>query len=143
MSGVSVGCAERERGATHRILRHGRPVIAALSLAAIRLGHRGPNGSGVHCVDAFGLAHTRLSIIDLGGGHQPILDTDGHYASIPPRLFRRCQTKERSEMSRRDLSTDERRLFEDLCAGEFLAAGFPRARKSKGVPGIDGVTIAE
>ncbi len=46
-------------------------------------------------------------------------------------------------MSRRDLSTDERRLFEDLCAGEFLAAGFPRARKSKGVPGIDGVTIAE
>jgi len=27
-------------------------------------------------------------------------------------------------MSGRDLLTDERRLFEDLCAREYLAAGF-------------------
>jgi asparagine synthase (glutamine-hydrolysing) len=83
MCDVPLGCAERERGTTHRILRHGRPDIAALSLAAIRLGHRGPNGSGVHCVDAVGLAHTRLSMIDRGGRHQPILGIDGHYALDP------------------------------------------------------------
>jgi RNA-directed DNA polymerase len=46
-------------------------------------------------------------------------------------------------MSGRDLLTDERRLFEDLCAREYLAAGFRRVRKNKGAPGIDGVTIAE
>jgi hypothetical protein len=48
-----------------------------------------------------------------------------------------------SEMSGRDLLTDERRLFEDLCAGAYLAAGFRNVRKNKGAPGIDGVTIAE
>jgi group II intron reverse transcriptase/maturase len=48
-----------------------------------------------------------------------------------------------SEMSGRDLLTDERRLFEDLCARAYLAAGFRRVRKNKGAPGIDGVTIAE
>ena len=51
--------------------------------------------------------------------------------------------KEMSEMSGRDLLTDERRLFEDLCAGAYLAAGFRNVRKNKGAPGIDGVTIAE
>jgi group II intron reverse transcriptase/maturase len=46
-------------------------------------------------------------------------------------------------MSGRDLLTDERRLFEHLCATEWLAAGFRRVRKNKGSPGIDGVTIPE
>ncbi|CRI67234.1 putative Asparagine synthase (glutamine-hydrolyzing) [Thiocapsa sp. KS1] len=69
-------------GIAGMILRRGSPDIAALSLAATRLGHRGPDDSGVYRVDSVGLAHTRLSIIDLGGGHQPILDTDGHYALV-------------------------------------------------------------
>jgi RNA-directed DNA polymerase len=46
-------------------------------------------------------------------------------------------------MSGRDLLTDERRLFEDLCSIEWLRAGFRDVRKNKGSPGIDGVTIAE
>ena len=46
-------------------------------------------------------------------------------------------------MSERDLLTDECRLFEDLCARDYLAAGFRSVRKNKGAPGIDGVTIAE
>ncbi len=48
-----------------------------------------------------------------------------------------------SEMSGRDLVTDEYRLFDDLCAREYLAAGFQRVNKNKGAPGIDGVTIAK
>jgi group II intron reverse transcriptase/maturase len=46
-------------------------------------------------------------------------------------------------MSERDLLTDERRLFEELCTTERLEAGFRRVKKNKGSPGIDGVTIAE
>jgi group II intron reverse transcriptase/maturase len=49
----------------------------------------------------------------------------------------------KSEMSGRDLLTDEYRLFEDLCATHWLAEGFRNVRKNKGAPGIDGVTIAE
>ena len=46
-------------------------------------------------------------------------------------------------MSGRDLLTDERRLFEELCTTHWLAAGFQRVKKNKGSPGIDGVEIAE
>ncbi len=46
-------------------------------------------------------------------------------------------------MSGRDLLTDERRLFEEVCTTEWLAAGFQRVRKNKGAPGMDGVTMAE
>jgi RNA-directed DNA polymerase len=46
-------------------------------------------------------------------------------------------------MSGRDLLTDERRLFEDLCTTAWLEAGFRRVKKNKGSPGVDGVTIAE
>ena len=51
--------------------------------------------------------------------------------------------KDESEMNGRDLLTDERRLFEDLCSTAWLKAGFRRVKKNKGSPGIDGVTIAE
>ena len=46
-------------------------------------------------------------------------------------------------MIQRDLLTDERRLFEELCAVERLRGGFQSVRKNKGSPGVDGVTIAE
>ena len=41
-----------------------------------------------------------------------------------------------------NLWTDERRLFEGLCAVERLRGGFQSVRKNKGSPGVDGVTIA-
>jgi asparagine synthase (glutamine-hydrolysing) len=36
------------------------------------IGHRGPDGTGFHIEPGVGLGHARLSIIDLGGGAQPI-----------------------------------------------------------------------
>jgi asparagine synthase (glutamine-hydrolysing) len=39
-------------------------------ISAIR--YRGPNDVGVYCNGPVGLAHARLSIIDLAGGHQPL-----------------------------------------------------------------------
>lgn len=42
--------------------------------------HRGPDGSGLWCAPGIGLGHRRLSIIDLGGGHQPMTASDGRFA---------------------------------------------------------------
>ncbi len=44
------------------------------------LAHRGPDGSGVWTSPGVGLGHRRLSIIDLGGGAQPMLSEDGRIA---------------------------------------------------------------
>jgi asparagine synthase (glutamine-hydrolysing) len=41
------------------------------------LTHRGPDDSGLYLGDGVGLAARRLSIIDLGGGHQPLCNEDG------------------------------------------------------------------
>ncbi|MED5620654.1 asparagine synthase (glutamine-hydrolyzing) [Ideonella sp. BN130291] len=48
------------------------------SLAMIgALHHRGPDGTGIEAGDTVGLAHARLSIIDIAGGAQPIANEDG------------------------------------------------------------------
>jgi asparagine synthase (glutamine-hydrolysing) len=41
------------------------------------LGHRGPNDRGIHSHGQTVLGHTRLSIVDVARGHQPILTQDG------------------------------------------------------------------
>ena len=41
------------------------------------LSHRGPDGSGTYVSERVALGHRRLSIIDLGGGAQPISNEDG------------------------------------------------------------------
>lgn len=53
----------------------GRPVDAAV-LTAMReaLAHRGPDDGGNWIEGSIGLAHRRLSIIDLSDGHQPMVD---------------------------------------------------------------------
>src|SRR5437660_8237634 len=38
--------------------------------------HRGPDDEGYHVEGALGLGFRRLSIIDLGGGHQPMSDSE-------------------------------------------------------------------
>lgn len=44
---------------------------------AAALHHRGPDGHGLFVGRRVGLAHTRLSIIDLAGGAQPLTNEDG------------------------------------------------------------------
>lgn len=41
------------------------------------LGHRGPDGHGLYRDRRIGLAHARLSLVDLEGGFQPLRNTDG------------------------------------------------------------------
>ena len=55
----------------------GPPDLAALGRMAAALRHRGPDGWGVYRDAACGLAHVRLSIIDLATGAQPLCNDDG------------------------------------------------------------------
>lgn len=56
----------------------GRPASEAeLSAMNLAQAHRGPDGEGVWTSGAVGLAHRRLSIIDVGGGAQPLSNEDG------------------------------------------------------------------
>jgi len=52
------------------------PTRTELAAMIGQLHHRGPDGSGDYCEGEIGLAHARLSIIDLSGGDQPIHNED-------------------------------------------------------------------
>jgi asparagine synthase (glutamine-hydrolysing) len=63
--------------------RGGRPVPQAAIVAACgQLRHRGPDDAGYLTDGDFGFGMRRLSIIDVQGGHQPILSPDGRYAIV-------------------------------------------------------------
>src|SRR5262245_28396981 len=53
------------------------PPRAVLRRMTAALGHRGPDAQGLHLDQGGGLGHTRLSIIDLSGGQQPMANEDG------------------------------------------------------------------
>jgi asparagine synthase (glutamine-hydrolysing) len=57
---------------------HGFPIEAGRLAGMIAsLGHRGPDDRGLHTEPSAGLAHARLSIIDVAGGRQPMSNEDG------------------------------------------------------------------
>ncbi len=53
------------------------PTREELERMASALEHRGPDDIGFHLDGTAGLAHHRLSIIDIAGGHQPFSNEDG------------------------------------------------------------------
>ena len=46
------------------------------------LTHRGPNDRGIHTFNNTVFGHTRLSIVDVAGGHQPLLANSGRTGII-------------------------------------------------------------
>jgi asparagine synthase (glutamine-hydrolysing) len=48
-----------------------------LTAMADSLAHRGPDADGFYVGDGVGLAHRRLSIVDVAAGHQPLANEDG------------------------------------------------------------------
>ena len=52
---------------------------ASVDRMVASLGHRGPDARGAHSVPGATLGHTRLSIIDLECGEQPMADMSGRY----------------------------------------------------------------
>jgi asparagine synthase (glutamine-hydrolysing) len=57
---------------------------AVLSAMTARLAHRGPDGMGTWLSPEMnvGLGHTRLAIIDIAGGRQPIHSADGRFVIV-------------------------------------------------------------
>ena len=56
------------------LMKHGRPDEGALRRMGDAIAHRGPDDRGIFVAGPLGLLQTRLSIIDLEGGHQPMTD---------------------------------------------------------------------
>ncbi len=59
-----------------------QPNRVLLERAVGALRHRGPDASGVHIAPGIAFGHTRLSIIDLDGGSQPMTNEDGSVLTI-------------------------------------------------------------
>jgi asparagine synthase (glutamine-hydrolysing) len=58
----------------------GAPAEQSLLLAmAGELRHRGPDGTGLYVDGGLGMVNTRLAIVDLEGGDQPLSDESGRY----------------------------------------------------------------
>ena len=55
----------------------GKKDVNTVSKMLDSLEHRGPDDRGIHMYGDTVLGHTRLSIVDVHGGHQPILTQDG------------------------------------------------------------------
>ena len=53
------------------------PSVEQLAAMAASLSHRGPDEFGVYRDSSMGLAHARLSIIDISAGKQPLCNEDG------------------------------------------------------------------
>ena len=58
------------------------PSSDVVDRAVAALHHRGPDGSGVHLGARVALGHTRLSIIDVEGGAQPLANEDGSVVTV-------------------------------------------------------------
>ena len=63
-------------GIAGQMVREATPPIV-LERLAVALRHRGPDGQGHYTRDNVALVHTRLSIIDVTGGAQPLIAADG------------------------------------------------------------------
>src|SRR5260370_452845 len=75
-------------GIAGMLVRHGRADAETLAGLGARLAHRGPDDYGVHLDGPVGLLQTRLAIIHLKSGHQPMVDdgfalvADGHVYNV-------------------------------------------------------------
>jgi asparagine synthase (glutamine-hydrolysing) len=57
-------------------------LLSAVNAMNVAVTHRGPDDEGAWVGENFAFGMRRLSIIDLAGGHQPILTEDGKLAII-------------------------------------------------------------
>lgn len=64
------------------VVRSGPVAERDLDAMAGTLRHRGPEDLGHYVAGSVGLTHTRLSIIDIAGGHQPLFDEHKRYALV-------------------------------------------------------------
>jgi asparagine synthase (glutamine-hydrolysing) len=81
----------------HHLSRQPIPQVdSVLSVMNELQKHRGPDGEGTwtHPQRHTGLAHLRLSIIDLGTGHQPMTDRHGNWISFNGEIYNYVELRE-------------------------------------------------
>lgn len=60
----------------------GQAQVDVVRAMTATLVHRGPDDEGIHIEDGLGFGHRRLSIIDLGGSHQPMESVDARWVIV-------------------------------------------------------------
>jgi asparagine synthase (glutamine-hydrolysing) len=86
------------------VLREGPAPEDVLRRMAAALAHRGPDDVGVHVAGPVGLAQTRLSIIDLERGHQPMVE-DGLVLAANGEIYNFVELRPRLEARGRRFAT--------------------------------------
>ena len=75
-----------------------RPADNVIERMSGRLAHRGPDALRVIRLDGCHLGHTRLSVIDLAGGHQPMSDeTERYWIELNGEIFNYRELRARLE----------------------------------------------
>jgi len=82
------------------------PSQMELDRMKLLLEHRGPDGHGSYLQENIGLVHTRLSIIDIENGHQPLCSHDGSLVLVSNgEIYNYKELRERLELRGRCFST--------------------------------------
>lgn len=77
-----------------------QPATGNVERMVARLGHRGPDGSGIQAGTTGTLGHTRLAIVDIDGGHQPLSDGRG-WISFNGEIYNHKELRSRYLQGRR------------------------------------------
>ncbi|MEM8770742.1 MAG: asparagine synthase (glutamine-hydrolyzing) [Pseudomonadota bacterium] len=111
----------------------------ALARMSEALAHRGPDGDGVFVAPGVGLAHRRLSVIDIHGGAQPFTASTGsvlvfngeiyNYRCLAPGFSVRLQTQSDTEVLAEGLA-QKGASFLDEARGMFAFGFWNKARKT-------------
>jgi asparagine synthase (glutamine-hydrolysing) len=114
-----------------------------LDQMAQRLAHRGPDGAGKFIDHDLGFVHTRLSIVDLAGGAQPLFSPSGRSVTVAngeiynaPDIFRGLAARSIEPASHSDcavipiLAEQDTAGFLPKLRGMFALAVFDRDRRT-------------
>ena len=101
-----------------------RPIEKSLNMMLGTLEHRGPDNTGKYISENFGMAHNRLSIIDLSDeANQPMQDDSGRYLiSFNGEIFNYKELREELSLAGN--------VFQTNSDTEILLKGFIKNGKS-------------
>ncbi|MGH3322400.1 MAG: asparagine synthase (glutamine-hydrolyzing) [Streptosporangiaceae bacterium] len=106
-----------------------------------RLRHRGPDGSGTRQVGPTWLGHTRLSIVDVEGGDQPLGSASGHWVVANGEVYNHEEVRDEVPHSFRTES-DSEAILAIVLTGGIEAVGHLRGMFAFVVAHDDGTFLA-
>ncbi len=116
-------------------LKDGTPEISILHKMMSAIAHRGPDGSGQIVKDKVVLGHTRLSIIDLKTGDQPISNVQGDQIIANGEIYNFVELRDR-------LGTDNFSTLSD-CEAPLILFQSQGKQFAEDMRGMYAITIVE